>query len=56
VNPSDYIAAAKARAKGTLNDPSPKLTALEKAFRQKFISESLQEDLTVKEAFDNLDE
>lgn len=56
MNPSEYIAAAKAKARETLDDPAPKLTALERAFRQKFVSESLQEDLTVKKSSDNFDE
>lgn len=56
MNPSEYIAAAKAKARETLNDPAPKLTALEKAFREAYIKKSLQKDLTVKKASDNLDE
>ena len=37
----EIIAAAKAKALATLNDPKPRLTKLELAFRNKFLDEQI---------------
>lgn len=38
---NEYIAKAKAKALATLDDPEPRLTKLELAFRNKFLDERL---------------
>ncbi len=40
--PQDQIDAAKARVKDTLHESSPKLTALEKAFRESALRQKRQ--------------
>ena len=40
-NPDPVIQAAKLRAKAALNDPKPKLTALERAFYEKFKADEI---------------
>jgi len=40
-NPDPVIQAAKIRAKAALNQPNPKLTALERAFYEKFKADQI---------------